>query len=466
VLRHHVNGSHWAVKDADPWTEQELDEVILAVRDFPSVVFPVLGKTQTITHFKRGYTLGRETLIANATVSLFDPWNDLDPALRRSTLIHELGHSISVSYGLHASPAWLALSGWTQAPSGGDASVLGNPGATVSLYGQTNASEDFAESVVAYRYRPELLRRRSPQKYAFLRELVFDGREYFEQEGCEESPRNPGIASHFAKESKSLIDRVLRTEYRRESWLGAALQQCGKQVFESLGRDSRFGLAQAAEVEPCIARLLGDQAVKEVDFVSGSGSGSGKTPYEALRFSRLGALFRKVQADRVREPLVSSEQLGFVRRWLVAKLEALFVQLMAQLEKDRRVDYLEQLVKNAPIPGFCAAYSRYASHPAVGILDPVLSEPGRFVTAQYREVVNRFAEEVCLDLHRGKRRILPPRAFMLEARVRARFQEGAASAGEVRPDASSGSARLVPALNAARSAWTRLRESLRPRAAE
>jgi hypothetical protein len=48
----------------------------------------------------------------------------------------------------------------------------------ISKYGETNPAEDFAESMVAYRYDPEKLKKVSIEKYNYIKENVFSGREF------------------------------------------------------------------------------------------------------------------------------------------------------------------------------------------------------------------------------------------------------------------------------------------------
>lgn len=47
----------------------------------------------------------------------------------------------------------------------------------VSAYAKTDPYEDFGESLEAYLLDPEVLKRRSPEKYAYLRDKVMEGRE-------------------------------------------------------------------------------------------------------------------------------------------------------------------------------------------------------------------------------------------------------------------------------------------------
>lgn len=48
----------------------------------------------------------------------------------------------------------------------------------VSDYAKKDPYEDFGESLIAYFSDPEVLRRRSPEKYAYVRDRVLEGREY------------------------------------------------------------------------------------------------------------------------------------------------------------------------------------------------------------------------------------------------------------------------------------------------
>lgn len=84
----------------------------------------------------------------------------------RETISHEVGHGVHRRLPSQAQTEWESLS----ARSG--------PGERVSEYANKNAREDFAESYRAYIHDPELLLDVNPAKYTFLRDRVFDGREY------------------------------------------------------------------------------------------------------------------------------------------------------------------------------------------------------------------------------------------------------------------------------------------------
>jgi len=95
------------------------------------------------------------------------PEGNRDREALRDTIAHEVGHQVFREYLRAGDQAdWRALSGDRPRP------------ACVSDYAQTSEREDFAESYRAYVRDPEALRRVSSDKYDFLRDRVFAGREY------------------------------------------------------------------------------------------------------------------------------------------------------------------------------------------------------------------------------------------------------------------------------------------------
>lgn len=183
------NGSHLRTKHASPWTAPELNEILQALADYPLHLYPV-AYNKRLVHFTRGkrYSMGDRT-IANASIEIFDLWNELSFAERQQTLLHELGHSLAYNKRLDSSPAWLSLGGWKEVRKKYNGIeyrdyVLEDPSKAVSEYGMENPSEDFAESVVAYRFAGSRLKQNHPLKYEFLKTQVFAAREYLSEEQC------------------------------------------------------------------------------------------------------------------------------------------------------------------------------------------------------------------------------------------------------------------------------------------
>ena len=101
------------------------------------------------------------------------------------TVIHEIGHRADKKgFEIIAeSDKWLAISGFRVVHNGDNyfkIYVHQYFRTSVSLYGNTNPREDFAESYTKYRLDPKGLKSKSPERYNFMRDFVFDGIEYTE----------------------------------------------------------------------------------------------------------------------------------------------------------------------------------------------------------------------------------------------------------------------------------------------
>jgi hypothetical protein len=94
---------------------------------------------------------------------------DLAERDARHTLYHEVGHNVY----WNVLPAKLR-SRWDEI------NFRGGPEGCISEYAKTSKREDFCETYAFYITAPHRLRAVSPEKYQFMLELVFKGREY----GC------------------------------------------------------------------------------------------------------------------------------------------------------------------------------------------------------------------------------------------------------------------------------------------
>lgn len=93
----------------------------------------------------------------------------------KDTIIHEIGHNAYagiVEYNQELAAKWEALNAesWQK--------VLTEGTGFVSDYAMTNKYEDFAESYMTYVRDPERLQIMNSEKYDFMREHLFSGREY------------------------------------------------------------------------------------------------------------------------------------------------------------------------------------------------------------------------------------------------------------------------------------------------
>ncbi len=179
------NSSADIFKNSSPWKADELDQAIKTMREMPSFMFP-LDPNQKFTHYTRGtgQTRGSLEIIANASMEFYSGFDHLESNdIRSYIFVHEWGHNLGSDLKIYTSKEWLDLSDWVDK---GGQWTLGNPKAVISNYAKTNPSEDFAESIATYRYNPQLLLAINPEKYKFIKEVVFQGIEYLDGETCQE----------------------------------------------------------------------------------------------------------------------------------------------------------------------------------------------------------------------------------------------------------------------------------------
>ena len=180
-MRYGFNSSEYGNKNASRLTNQEADVLLRSVQDYPASLFP-LDSNRQLTKFKRGHTLtihsGRT--VAYAAIAFYDVWNYYSPEMMEYTAVHELAHYIGSELEIDDNTEWLNFGGWVEKDDEWESEKEN----TCSLYGATNPSEDFAESVSAYRFNPTLLKEISLEKYNYIKEVVFDGLEYTDNDSC------------------------------------------------------------------------------------------------------------------------------------------------------------------------------------------------------------------------------------------------------------------------------------------
>lgn len=202
LQKYELNSSHLSFRDTSPWHTEELNELIAALEDLPDGLLP-LDDNKSFVRMKRGYTWAHynrvgECVEANSEIRFFDCWSEAKRPKhsRMGTVAHELGHYIASELGLSNVSEWNDISGWERKLY---EEVDGNlteehthkeNACFLSTYGQESPSEDFAEAFVAYRYTPKVLKENCPEKYRFIKELVFNGVEFTkDKKFCENRPK-------------------------------------------------------------------------------------------------------------------------------------------------------------------------------------------------------------------------------------------------------------------------------------
>ena len=171
-IHHGYNGSEHAYTRAIQFTVPQIDKVLLALGDLPPE-YEKIGRdgNQRLTVSPVGdVSSGNSAAAADATIKLYDVWKNHTNYTQQYTLFHEFAHNIgSLNRRIDQSSEWRRLSRECE----------------VSEYGNTNQREDFAETVMAYRYNSRHLKRKCPEKYEILKTRIFSGREYIDPASCE-----------------------------------------------------------------------------------------------------------------------------------------------------------------------------------------------------------------------------------------------------------------------------------------
>lgn len=268
-----MNGSQFAYENADEWRLDELNDVLTGLSDLPPSVLPFTDNKQLI-RYKRGFRDGfaDDFTLANAAITIYDRWSDHGSENRQQVVVHEVGHVLSGEYGVDKSSKWAEISGWTskkvpkevEVTEDGvkktktvieDEHTVAKPETVPSKYGMKSPAEDQAETMVAYRYNPEELKARSPEKYELMKEVFFDGLEYTDEDSCQ--PSNSITAKLNAKVAKQLKSPSVPTKF-----VSHAKKECGEHFARLLDKGP---VPQQLDSETirCLSRSIGRQALGE-----------------------------------------------------------------------------------------------------------------------------------------------------------------------------------------------------------
>jgi hypothetical protein len=404
-----MNASHLAIAPDDPpppqaFSQAHLDEIILAVQDFPPSLLPlrdnVYGDRRDID-LRHTTESGGRGVVANATITLFPPWQNQNRNERRSTLVHELGHSLANFGELAESEEWWRYSGW-RPPAGGTRAAdwfearATRRGTCVSEYGCTNPHEDFAESVVAYRYNPAHLRRVSPEKYEFLKNTLFDGLEYTSEEACRARPR---------ENIEARIDRRVAESMSSQAFIDsvkpAASQECGYWIVAGLvHQGDNVVYEPSAYGTSCIERELRNSA-DSTATASLQESVPGASPAIA---SAHNDFVRDYSGNHRVSATVPPQTIERVRSDLVRQLRAEIRSGLMAYDRSQESSRRNWRTR------FFTSDSGYCQQWVLGIQESLFpltafggtSSPGRPLALTMLRQVRAIAEEVCLPSQAGR----------------------------------------------------------------
>ncbi|GAB4207978.1 MAG: hypothetical protein OHK0022_36950 [Roseiflexaceae bacterium] len=133
---------------------------------------PSIFYEPTAPQFSNSSTLAFFTIASHEIkIGPVERFEDAEDML--GTIVHEVGHNVHENI-INQHPDLAAA--WEHIHGGKFAEIFGD--GFVSDYARTNQYEDFAETYRVYVRDPELLQVINPEKYNFMYNYVFGGREY------------------------------------------------------------------------------------------------------------------------------------------------------------------------------------------------------------------------------------------------------------------------------------------------
>lgn len=169
-LKHGYNGSEYANSNSVRFTSQELDHVLISLNDLPPHMQKIgRNGNQRLTPAPPAAVHPKSPMAsADAAITLYNRWRSDSAYLKGYALFHEYAHNLGdLNRNVDNTSEWRELAA-----------------CHVSEYGNTNQVEDFAESVMAYRYNGPRLKQSCPQKFDLIRDRVFNGVEYLDERSC------------------------------------------------------------------------------------------------------------------------------------------------------------------------------------------------------------------------------------------------------------------------------------------
>lgn len=242
--RYGFNSSEYVHANSSRLNIDEVDTLIKSSSYLPNFLLP-LDKNKQMTVFKRGYAPADSSpdTIANATITFFNPWIEQSSEMKKYTVFHEMSHYVAGEFNLDENSAWLNISGWTKT---GDNWKKTKNNIYSSKYGITNPWEDFAEAMSAYRFNPNLLKKASPEKYDFLKEIVFQGIEYTDEESCQE--KNSYASKFHDEKEKSKLPLPIKADAAYLNQVTeSAYRSCGSKIIGIMAGENDSSFRECVE---------------------------------------------------------------------------------------------------------------------------------------------------------------------------------------------------------------------------
>lgn len=250
-----MNGSHLIEPYTAAWSKQDLDALILSLSDFPSRILPLQVNKPLV---KSTEPVGSGT-IADSHIRLFTPFTYKMDEEKRYALFHEMGHFMGSVTGIDGNDKWLNKSQWqpvTTVDNGVEITdyKTKKKDTLVSTYAGDNEKEDWAESVAAYRYRPSVLKQASPEKYALIKEIVFDNIEYTSEVTCQNPKR-------MSDDIKGKVQQEIEKWKPTKKEITDISKRCNTLAIQRLGEEGNIDL-NSGLFQSCYKKAIHEQGVE------------------------------------------------------------------------------------------------------------------------------------------------------------------------------------------------------------
>lgn len=379
-----ILASKYTLPRGEAWKTEELDEIEKTLNDYPSSIFPI-EPARPLVRFQPGYSIAFGNsddqgfvLFGNASIYLFDPWVEAASPTKQIALFHELGHVFDWNWW-SSRPEWLQLSDWPLDPKLWKDFKM-DPNKFVSEYSRSNPAEDFAESVVAYRYRPENFERRAPRKYAFIRDGVFMGVEYKDETTCKGKWTYADRARFWLQANLSHVLRPESVDVRM-----GLMKFCGERILRDLDPLKYKNLA-AKDLALCTSQGLGGLAIQESKVI----------PESSPVLNAKEVIIEKMKHI----DLSASEQIT-VQNILRGEITNVLSQYLVATTDYGRTDFYF----GTDISKVCEAYSKYAYQAAERIhFSKAFGSLNDLFVFYHQRSLNELARAFCLFSQRGSQK--------------------------------------------------------------
>jgi hypothetical protein len=250
LIAYDLNTSPLRNADADTPSDAELDAFIEAL-DLTPPYLQQIRINKKMSRVQRGLSEGMT--LANASMEFFDLWSNETAPKRIYAVVHELSHNWATSLDYKnwdENPLWLSIGGWQK---NGTAWITKKPQGSISVYASKNPSEDFAESSAAYRFNPRALKRVSPERYEFMRKIIYGGLEF------DTKNLNCSKPAPFVQALEKEFTRIANSKDEINRAMAGVFRSCAKPLSKAL-----ISQQERQSFRICLSAQLTTKAVNSV----------------------------------------------------------------------------------------------------------------------------------------------------------------------------------------------------------